>query len=291
MAPTPSVTRDEPLTKLQQLHPRRFFLDVWRQMDAEARKERAARRKAGDGYDIRPLVALCLGAALLLSMKYYGGTANLEELVELLRGEIGLAELRRSDFRELYSKLYWSGFRFFVYLVIPAIVIRFVFKERVRDHGLSTDRVVEHLWIYLLAYAIVLVAVVAVSYTDSFSRKYPMYSLAGRSWFDFFAWELAYVLQFFCLEFFFRGHWLAALKPSLGSHAIFVMVAPYCLIHYGKPFAEGIGAIVAGVVLGTLAMSTRSIYNGFFIHASVGISMDVAALLQRGGLPDRWWPG
>jgi membrane protease YdiL (CAAX protease family) len=51
------------------------------------------------------------------------------------------------------------------------------------------------------------------------------------------------------------------------------------------------GAIVAGIVLGTLAMKTRSIWSGFLIHVSVAISMDVAALMQTEGMPTTWYPG
>ena len=39
-----------------------------------------------------------------------------------------------------------------------------------------------------------------------------------------------------------------------------------------------IGAIFAGLLLGTLAMRTRSIWGGVLIHAGVAISMDVLAL-------------
>ena len=42
-----------------------------------------------------------------------------------------------------------------------------------------------------------------------------------------------------------------------------------------------------GVVLGTLALRTRSIWAGFLIHVSVAISMDVAAILQNHGIPWR----
>ncbi len=38
------------------------------------------------------------------------------------------------------------------------------------------------------------------------------------------------------------------------------MVVPYCMIHYGKPYLEACAACVAGVILGSLSMKTRSIY-------------------------------
>src|SRR5690606_36639229 len=122
-----------------------------------------------------------------------------------------------------------------------------------------------------------------------FGTYYPFYRLSSRSWFDFLAWELIYFVQFFALEFFFRGWMLAALKPSMGAAAIFVMAVPYCMIHYGKPYLEAHGAIVAGIVLGSLAMRTRSIYAGFLVHVSVAFLMVFMSLLRRGDLPSVFW--
>ena len=78
---------------------------------------------------------------------------------------------------------------------------------------------------------------------------------------------------------------------SFGSGAIWSMVVPYCMIHYGKPYLEASSAIIAGVVLGSLAMRTRSIYAGFLVHATVAVLMDVLALERRNGLPIRLTPG
>jgi membrane protease YdiL (CAAX protease family) len=78
----------------------------------------------------------------------------------------------------------------------------------------------------------------------------------------------------------------------MGSTAIFVMSVPYCMIHFGKPYLEAHGAIVAGVVLGSLSMKTRSIYGGFLLHVSVAVLMDLLALYKRSGLPNVFWaPG
>ena len=97
-------------------------------------------------------------------------------------------------------------------------------------------------------------------------------------------------VQFFCLELFFRGWMVGALRRAMGSAAIFVMALPYCMIHYGKPYLEAHGAIVAGVVLGSLAMRTRSIYAGFLLHITVAAGMDLLSLYKRGALPTNFWP-
>jgi len=85
-------------------------------------------------------------------------------------------------------------------------------------------------------------------------------------------------VQFIALEVFFRGFLLHGLRRALGANAIFVMVVPYCMIHFQKPMPETFGAIGAGLILGTLALRTRSIWGGVLIHVGVAMTMDVLAL-------------
>ena len=284
--------------RFQELHPKHFFLDTWRELDAESAQERAARAESGT-YDYRPLVALCLGAVCLAVMEYFGHSPHFRTFLDWMDDpdRVGPAtnvwgEIRDSQWRELADFAWWSAWRVLGYFLIPVVLIKLVWRERLRDHGLETKGFLEHAWIYALAYLVVFVCVVAVTLRDEhFRTYYPFYDRASRSWADFLAWEVLYAAQFFSLEFFFRGFWLKAMKPALGSQAIFVMVVPYCMIHFGKPFLETIAAIVAGVFLGTLSMKTRSIWSGFLIHVSVAITMDVSALLATRGLPDQWWPG
>jgi membrane protease YdiL (CAAX protease family) len=162
--------------------------------------------------------------------------------------------------------------------------------ERIRDQGLATRGFLEHAYFYALAYAVVLVCVVVVSFDPQFTAYYPFYRQSYRSWLELGIWELLYMAQFFSLEFFFRGFLLKAVGRSMGSHAIFAMVVPYVIIHFGKPLPETFAAIAAGIVLGTLAMRTGSIWSGFLIHVSVALSMDFAALLQTTGLPRDFAP-
>ena len=47
--------------------------------------------------------------------------------------------------------------------------------------------------------------------------------------------------------------------------------------------------VIAGVVLGSLAMRTRSIYSGFLVHVTVALSMDLLTLANHGTLPRALW--
>lgn len=282
--------------KLITLHPKHFFLDTWRAIDAEAAAERAA--QPSERYDYRPLVALAFGAVCLAIMEYFGHSTTFMQVVDHFDPPSRqgpptnfVGELSDSQFLELGEFAWWSAFRVLGYLVLPALLVKLAFRERLRDQGLETKGFREHAWIYVLGYAVVLVCVIFVSRNDEgFQEYYPFYHHAGRSWLDFGAWEVLYAAQFFSLEFFFRGFWLRAMKRSLGSYAIFAMVVPYCMIHFGKPFPETLAAIIAGVFLGTLSMKTRSIWSGFLIHVSVAISMDLASLAAQRGWPTHLWP-
>jgi membrane protease YdiL (CAAX protease family) len=245
---------------------RRYVLGTWRDLDAEGDAERAA---LGGRFDPRPLavlVAVCVGITL---QEYVGDRGVFRE---------HFAALSDGRYGELLSFVWWTFWRFFGYVVVPIVAILALPGERLRDYYLSPKGFLKKLWIYVGLFLIVLPAVVVASRTPAFSQTYPFYKMAHRSALDLWTWEACYALQFLSLEFFFRGFMLKALKPRFGAHAIFVMVVPYCMIHFGKPMAETFGAIVAGLVLGTLAMRTRSIWGGVVIHVAVALTMDMLAL-------------
>ncbi len=157
-------------------------------------------------------------------------------------------------------------------------------RDKVLDFGLRGRGFRAHAWIYALCVVVMVPLLILVSRQKDFADYYPMYKDAGRSWLDFVVWEVVYLGQFFGLEVFFRGFWLRAMR-SFGSGAIWSMVVPYCMIHFGKPYLESSAAIIAGVVLGSLAMRTHSIYAGFLVHATVAVLNDVLSLYRRGSLP------
>jgi len=276
---------------------RRFTVDQWRAIDREVAEERreaqekermaqeeehgkgkrkGKKRKPDppavpDSYDFRPLIVLVTVCVSLTLQEYFGDRSTYSRLTQDSRAE---------PYWLLQGFAWWSGWRFFGYVVLPVLVILAMKGERLRDYFISFKKLKKHLPIYLVLFLIVLPAVLIASQTKAFSLTYPFYKLANRSSLDFWSWEALYALQFLSLEFFFRGFMLKALRPRFGSGAIFVMLVPYCMIHYGKPMPETLGAILAGLVLGTLAMRTKSIWGGVMIHVGVALTMDLLAVSQ-----------
>ncbi|HEU4536357.1 MAG TPA: CPBP family glutamic-type intramembrane protease [Polyangiaceae bacterium] len=202
--------------------------------------------------------------------------------------------LRYDLFSELYGQAWWFAFRLLGYIALPALAWWLAFREgpaslglRLRGGGLGEHK---NGRLYLVSLALVLPCVAVVSGQPDFAAKYPLYKLAGRSWFDFFVWEVMYALQFLALEFFFRGWWVNALRPVIGSAAIFSTMVPYCMIHYSKPYLEATGAIATTVALGSLAVRSGNVYLGVVVHVSVALGMDLAALLRQGRLPSTLVP-
>jgi membrane protease YdiL (CAAX protease family) len=221
------------------------------------------------GFDWRVLVVLVTCCVVLTLQEYVGGR---DVFADLWPND------RTDRYWQLKSFGWWTAWRVGGYLVLPMLVILCMPGERLRDYYISLRGVLGKLWIYALMFGLILPAVIQASQHEGFYRTYPFYKWANRSSFDFWTWQLMYAAQFLSLEFFFRAFLLQGLRRSLGSNAIFVMVIPYCMIHYGKPMAETFGAIGAGLILGTLAMRTRSIWGGVLIHVGVALTMDLLAL-------------
>ncbi|HVK71964.1 MAG TPA: type II CAAX endopeptidase family protein [Kofleriaceae bacterium] len=243
-------------------------VDQWRAIDQDRGPGASDGARATDWKVLIILVVACVSLTL---QEYVGQRDVYEEWFPF--------DPRHPDrYWALKGFAWWTGWRVFGYLLLPALVIACLPGERVRDYHVSLRGFFKHLWIYGLMFALILPAVVIASKTQAFRHTYPFYKLAGRSSFDLWTWEIMYALQFLSLEFFFRGFLLQGLRRAMGANAIFVMLVPYCMIHYGKPMAETMGAIGAGVILGTLAMRTRSIWGGVLIHVGVAWTMDLLAV-------------
>jgi membrane protease YdiL (CAAX protease family) len=246
-------------------------------------EERGSRQATADTdastLDWRVVVVLISTSALLTIQEYYSK-----------RGYYVLHVMRAgddpyTDEQHLRQLLYWAGVCFGTYFVIPALIVRGVFRQRLRDYGMTWRGAGKHAGLYVVMLAIMGPLVWWASAQPSFQQTYPFYRAATRDPSGFWLWTCAYAAQFFSLEFFFRGFMIHGLRRRFGVYSVIMMTIPYCMIHFGKPVLETLGAVVAGLVLGFLSLRSGSIMLGVFIHVSVALAMDLASLWRYGNLP------
>jgi membrane protease YdiL (CAAX protease family) len=235
--------------------------------------------------DRKALFAMVYAAAGLSCIYYFRNPEYLSLLLQHTRfAEFGSFVAYSPD-NNFPSLAWWVAVVTVFYVALPMLTVKFLFRRSLSEYGLNLRIESGFSKLLLQCIAIMLPLVYLMSLTSGFSAKYPFLHIYDGSpylgW-TFICWELIYFVQFFGLEFFFRGFLLHSLKPSLGPYAIFVMTVPYCMIHFGKPMPETFAAIFAGVFLGWLSFKNGNIWMGLVLHCTVAFSMDVLALYHKG---------
>lgn len=215
-------------------------------------------------------------AVVLLLLDRYGIQARFYQYFSSSINGSGLTENQA----EFYAQCYLTTACLLLFVLLP-LVYHFLFPvEFSNPLGLRVGHSFSHWPVYLALILFMLPLLWLAASSPSFHHFYPMYRPIAIS--GLLAYELVYIVQFFATEFFFRGFCLFRLERSFGLYAVPLMVTPYALIHIHKPFPEALGSIIAGLVLGMLAIKTRSIWPGFVVHVTIAVTMDLFALTHAG---------
>ncbi|MEE2756038.1 MAG: CPBP family intramembrane glutamic endopeptidase [Myxococcota bacterium] len=228
------------------------------------------------------------GGSEMTYISWFGDTLKASVEADHTNTNIFLdASAQNHPYYALFGLIHWVTFCVIGYVLLPCLYLKLC-GRKIGAMYLGWTGFSQHLKVYSALYLLVMVPVIIVSFSPSYQAIYPFYQKADRSYFDLVAWELAYGVQFFALEFLFRGVFLAGLRRWAGFGAVFIMLIPYCMLHFLKTGSESLGAIIAGIILGSLAMKYRSIWGGVLLHWLVAISMDVLSLMHQGRLPTKW---
>lgn len=148
--------------------------------------------------------------------------------------------------------------RTILYLIIPLLVILFVFREDPREFGFTFGDWKAGLGITAIAIILIAPVLYFVSRGDSTMQNYYKPLLDGLPWntfIDLFGWE-----------FFFRGFILFAYVRKFGPEALWLQAVPFALAHISKPEIEALSTIFGGFAFGWIAYRTRSFVYPFLIH-------------------------
>jgi membrane protease YdiL (CAAX protease family) len=222
------------------------------------------------------LWVILLSAPLLLTLWRYRGQAA--------QFPAGLFGLTHAPLRDLGAVL-WQFASFFVLCgAVPLLflVLRLRRPLAATGFGLGDRR------FGLLACAAALPPVVLVAWLSSrmpdVRAEYPLLRLLPARHDLFPLHAAAYTLLYYVAwEFFFRGFLLFPLRDAFGgAAAVLIQTTSSCLVHLGKPEGEMLGSIPFGILIGLLALRTRSFWYGFVLHAALGILTDAFIVFGSG---------
>jgi membrane protease YdiL (CAAX protease family) len=210
---------------------------------------------------------------LLTIWVYYGKQANLEQFLDGLRGCWN---------EDVTSTVYEYLAAFALMFGIPFLIVRLVFKKRLRDFGFQLGDAKTGMRFVAVGVPVLLVAAYLGASNPPIQAEYPLAKSAMEVLPLFLIVEVFYLIYYLGWEFFFRGFMLFGLEERYGALlAILVQTIPSTIVHIGKPVSENSAAIIAGWVFGFVALRTRSIFYSLILHATIGIATDIFVTLLQ----------
>ena len=233
-----------------------------------------------DPVDGRIAVMFLSTTAVLLAWDFHGRARHYRDLA---------ASFADWPLAGVYPRVYFSVTAFALFFLVPVLIVKIGFRERLADYGLTVGDWRKGLKFAAFFFAVMIPVIWIASRTVAFQSRYPLGDHAGDSLAHLALYEGAFLVYFIGWEFLFRGFLLVGLSRRFGAYAILIQLVPFALMHVRKPEAEAFGAIVAGVALGVLGLETRSCWYGVALHWIVAVMMDLAALQAKGLLTQLFW--
>jgi membrane protease YdiL (CAAX protease family) len=217
---------------------------------------------------------ILLSAPILLTLHRYYGSMEFYER--------SLANFFPTMSAGLAAPLFMFFSAFFLLGIIPILLIKFVFKERLSDYGIQMGDVRWGLLALVGLLPVIVLLLIPSARMESFRAVYPFYRNAGDSLPQFLFYEILRGVFFYTAwEFFFRGFMFQGLRESLGDwNALVVQIIPSCLWHIGFPDGEIFGSIIGGFLFAFLVLRTKSLLSAFLLHWGMGIILDALIILK-----------
>lgn len=180
---------------------------------------------------------------------------------------------------ELAEILYWLVSDSVSCLVIPVLVL-FLLKEKISDYGLRFSEKSTGFKYVLTAVLFFIPVLWVISSFSDFINYYPTLSETKENYSLFIIYQIGLIVYLFSWEFLWRGYFLFGMEKKFGVYSIFIQVIPFVLLHNGKPFLETVSALAGGILLGYIALRTRSFIYGFFIHYFLIFGIEFISVLR-----------
>ncbi len=161
-------------------------------------------------------------------------------------------------------------------MVVPLILMRVFAGWRPRDLGFRIRNTLGEFKLVTVLWLAFLPVLWVVSDFPAFDKTYPQVRGIKTDALMFAVHHAYYLVYWMGWEFYFRGLLLFGFERDYQSKAVLLSTFPFVVMHYGKPPIEMMAAIAAGFILCGIALRSRSILPGVFLHWLVQMSIDFA---------------
>lgn len=213
---------------------------------------------------------------------------RLVTLVVALTGAMIVAGLLRFNHVAQGYEYYLAGNSLALFF-IPMMVIFLILGEDPSDFGFGVGNSKKMRWWTLILFAALLVVLVPASRRAEFRNYYPIFKqfVSFHSgvfsekdiWGLIYGWA-SYGMYLFFWEFFFRGYLLFGLSRTIKWPAVIIQAAAFGVLHWGKVPSEVAASFGAGIILGMLALKSKSFLPCFALHWLASVTFDVLILIQ-----------
>lgn len=167
---------------------------------------------------------------------------------------------------------------------LPALYISFFEKRNLSDFGFSPVEGIKGLKLVGILFACAIPLYIIAARMPNFQAYYPIQKQAAYDWRYFGYFELTYGMYLFCWEFFFRGFMLFGMSRSMGWFAVIPQAVAFGVMHIGKPLPEVFASFAAGLILGIIALRSRSFLPCFVLHWASALAFDLLVILAKRGM-------
>ena len=209
-------------------------------------------------------------AADLVDFRLFGVTLPLRANVAVLTvtgliviDQLGLLFSPTTSAELAYGLRAVSVERFVLFLVVPAAIVLFGFRDRLDRYGLRLGEWRLGAVLLVLGLVVMTPVIIGLSGLDAFRAYYgapprPVGQIVVNN-----------LVELIPAEFLLRGFLMFALWRRIGGLAIVVVQVPFVLTHVGKPEIELWSTFIGGTVFAWLDWRTGSILWSAFGHVYV----------------------
>ena len=206
-------------------------------------------------------------------------TSSVSGIIFLTIVLVFLSNIRLFPLREDEVTAFFLTLGAFLWLfIVPLLVVKFVFKNPLRDFGWRLPES----WPRALTLTLLVLAlfVPLMFYFSNGQVFKDFYTARGLSVSGFLLVNiLMSLVYYFSEEFLFRGFMFWGLFRKIGYHSIWLSSLVFAAFHAVKPMPEFVFSFFAGLVLAYLALKTKSFIPAFVVHYIMALVLNIMLVL------------